>query len=161
MKSEDNLHFFEPQNTFWKLDLITMQWSQGPALPSTANEEGTSKKIGFARGSAYLVKEKILIYSGGVQLVKHSSNQSNQVDNVELLFSFSRIDIPFQIYQYVSNTQAFYLDLTVEEQNWSPLIDLSDVSQNFRNFTLYGLFPAKIRLSQLRVWNGAFVKMGR
>lgn len=92
---DENFHYFEPQNSFWIFDLSTLQWNQGPALPISTFEEDTSTKIGFARGSAYLVKNKILIYSGGVQLVKHSANQSNQVDNVELLFIRAVFDILF------------------------------------------------------------------
>ena len=79
----------------------------------------------------------------------------------------------------MTNARAFYLDLNLEaaaatsagggadggstliNSDWQCIIDLSDLHQNFHDFTLYGLIPTKIRLKQLRVLRGEFVKMGR
>ena len=77
----------------------------------------------------------------------------------------------------MTNARAFYLDLNLSDvtvavggdggnttlinSDWQYIIDLSDLHQNFHDFTLYGLIPTKIRLKQLRVLRGEFVKMGR
>ena len=67
----------------------------------------------------------------------------------------------------MTNARAFYLDLdtttttALNSSYWQCIIDMSDLHQNFHDFTLYGLIPTKIRLNQLRVLRGEFVKMGR
>ena len=66
----------------------------------------------------------------------------------------------------MTNARAFYLDLdttttALNSSDWQCIIDMSDLHQNFHDFTLYGLIPTKIRLNQLRILRGEFVKMGR
>ena len=60
------------------MDLTTCVWRRGPDLPLGLVNDG-SRNLGYARGSAYLVQEKRIIYSGGVQLNKSPAEESNQV----------------------------------------------------------------------------------
>ena len=77
-QSKHNLYFLEPQRSVWILDLTTYVWRRGPDLPLGLVNDG-SRNQGYARGSAYLVQEKRIIYSGGVQLNKSPAEESNQV----------------------------------------------------------------------------------
>jgi hypothetical protein len=82
-QSKHNLYYLEPQRSVWILDLMTYVWRRGPDLPMGLVNDG-SRNLGYARGSAYLVQEKRIIYSGGVQLSKSPAEESNQVRDYKL-----------------------------------------------------------------------------
>ena len=70
-----SLHYFEPQISFWRLNLKTNKWCQGPDLPVLDD------LIGYAKGTTYLLDDGCqLIYSGGVQL-KINSNKNQVCSN--------------------------------------------------------------------------------
>ena len=77
-QTETNLCFLEPQRSVWILDVTTQSWNRGPDLPQGIFEDYGSN-LGYARGTAYLVQENRIIYSGGVQLNKSPAEESNQV----------------------------------------------------------------------------------
>ena len=91
------MHVLEPQSSVWILDLTTNHWERGPDLPS-AEAENLPTCRGYGRGSAYIVNQdlennlssvgkepearrnnKIILFSGGVQLTKTLAHESNQV----------------------------------------------------------------------------------
>ena len=94
--AENNLHYYEPMDTFWILDLNSEKWSNGPLMP-VQDDLG-----GYACGSVYLVND-YLIYSGGVRLKKSDAYESNQ------------------IYKYVTNTKV--LNLNLETLQWEIIQD--------------------------------------
>jgi hypothetical protein len=65
----------------------------------------------------------------------------------------------FQIYQYVTNTKVFQLDLDERAAQWKSVMNLSDVQDVFGNYTVFGVLPTQVNLKRFKVYRGGLVTL--